>query len=186
MTQKPGESSTPPQAPGKTIALVGLMGAGKSTVGRRLAKRLGYAFYDADEEIEKAAGRPVSDIFEEFGEAHFRDGERKVIARLLEGEPCVLATGGGAFMNDETRALIKDKALSVWLRVELDVLVERVSRRNTRPLLRNRDPREVMSRLAKEREPAYSEADLSVDCGDGPHERAVGRILDALKAQALT
>ena len=182
MTKKAGESSTGQSAKKKTITLVGLMGAGKTTVGRRLAKRLKRPFYDADEEIEKAAGRSVTDIFAEYGEAHFRDGERKVIERLLEGEPCILATGGGAFMNAETRSLIREKAISVWLRVELDVLVERVSRRNTRPLLINNDPAEVLARLAKEREPAYEEADLVVDSGEGTHDKSVSAIVTALKS----
>ena len=154
---------------------------GKTTVGRRLAKRLRMPFYDADEEIEKAAGRTVSEIFDEFGEAHFRDGERKVIARLVDDGPCVLATGGGAFMNDQTRGLIKDRAVSVWLRVDLDILAERVSRRNTRPLLRGKNPRDVLEKLAETRDPAYGQADIVVDCGPGPHDTAVRAILQSLE-----
>lgn len=166
------------------IVLVGLMGAGKTTVGRRLATRLNLDFLDADDEITKAAGLSVSDIFETMGEAAFRDGERKVIARLLDGTPCVLATGGGAFMDDETRALIKTKATSIWLRADLDVLMKRVSRRDTRPLLRTPDPRKVMSELLAKRGPIYAQADITVDSGDGPHASTVDAIIEALAKYA--
>lgn len=186
MTQQTGGETAPPKAGlQQTLVLVGLMGAGKTTIGRRLARRLGLPFHDADAEIEKAADRSVSEIFQEFGEAYFREGERKVIARLVEDGPCVLATGGGAFMDPETRRLIKDKAVSIWLRVDLDVLVERVRRRDTRPLLRGADPAKVLSRLATERAPAYAEADITVDGGLGPHERAVDAILRALRSQGI-
>jgi len=131
--------------------LVGLMGAGKSTVGRRLAAALGHPFIDADAEIEKAAGRSVADIFETYGEEAFRSGERRVIARLLDSSPVVLATGGGAFMDEETRALVKERAVSIWLRADIDVLMKRVSKRDTRPLLRVEDPRKVMEKLIEER-----------------------------------
>ncbi|PWE16813.1 shikimate kinase [Marinicauda salina] len=166
----------------RTIVLVGLMGAGKTTVGRRLARRLGRPFKDADAEIERAAGRSVPDIFADFGESAFRDGERKVIARLLEEEPpMVLAVGGGAFVDPDTRRLVKDEAVSVWLRAELPVLMERVSRRDTRPLLHNEDPEAVMARLMEERAPAYGEADLAVDSASGSHEKTVEAIVAALR-----
>jgi len=164
----------------QSIVLVGLMGAGKTTVGRRLADALQMPFKDADHEIEEAASLTVSEIFEKYGEEHFRDGERKVIARLIEGEPCVLATGGGAFMNDETRALIKGKAVSVWLKAELELLLERVRRRDTRPLLKSGDPRDVLGRLMDERYPVYSEADVVVESGEGPHARVVAAIAEGL------
>jgi len=166
----------------RSIVLVGLMGAGKTTVGRRLADALNMPFKDADHEIEDAAGLSVSEIFEKYGEDDFRDGERKVIARLIEGEPCVLATGGGAFMNDETRALIKAKAVSVWLKAELELLLERVLRRDTRPLLKTGDPRDILGRLMDERYPVYGEADVVVESGEGPHGRVVGAITTSLAA----
>ncbi len=164
----------------KTIALVGLMGVGKSSIGRRLAAVLNLPFHDADEEIEKAAGRSISEIFAERGEPAFRDGERRVIARLLQEGPHVLATGGGAFVNPETRALIKQEAISIWLRADVEVLVRRVGRKDNRPLLKDRDPREVLERLARERYPAYAEADIAVDTGEGPHQLAVEAVLAAL------
>ena len=170
-----------PGLTGRTIALVGLMGVGKSSIGRRLAKALGLPFRDADAEIEKAAGRSVADIFAELGEAEFRAGERKVIARLLEGRPHVLAAGGGAFIDPKTRALMKEKAVTVWLRADLDVLVERVSRRDTRPLLRENDPRQVLAGLMERRAPHYAEADILVETGKGPHEAAVKAIVAALR-----
>jgi shikimate kinase len=164
----------------RTIALVGLMGAGKSTVGRRLSQALGMPFRDADAEIEAAAGRSVSDIFESFGEKAFRDGERRVIARLLDEPPHVLATGGGAFMNPQTRGLIKAKAVSVWLRADLDVMVRRVGRKQHRPLLVGRDPRETLSALIEERYPIYAEADIVIETDDQPAHAAVNAILAAL------
>ena len=182
------ESAKPDDLPAKirqrTIVLVGLMGAGKTTVGRRLASALGMPFKDADHEIEHAAGQTVSEIFEKYGEDHFRDGERKVIARLVSGEPCVLATGGGAFMNEETRALIKAKAVSVWLKAELELLFERVMRRDTRPLLRTGDPRDILGKLMEERYPAYAMADVIVESGDGPHSQVVNDVIEALKNYA--
>jgi shikimate kinase len=165
----------------RTVALVGMMGAGKSAVGKRLAAKLGVPFRDADEEIEAAAGSTVSEIFERFGEPAFRDGERKVIARLLGEPPHVLATGGGAFIDSQTRARIKADAMSVWIRVPLETLVARVGRRDTRPLLRSGNPREILSKLLEEREPIYAEADLVVDSENGPHSSAVERILSALQ-----
>lgn len=164
----------------RTIALVGLMGAGKSTVGRRLAAVLHMPFKDADTEIERAAGCTVGELFTSRGEAEFREGERRVIARLLDEPPHVLATGGGAFMNAETRALMKQKAVTVWLKADLEVLVERTGRKNTRPLLRDKDPREVLQRLMAERDPFYAEADITIEAIDGPHERTVEAILKAI------
>jgi shikimate kinase len=166
----------------RTIALVGLMGVGKTSVGRRLAHALGMPFCDADDEVEAAAGRSVSEIFDELGEAAFREGERRVIARLLDQPPHVLATGGGAFMNLETRQLIKAKALSVWLKTDLDVLARRVGRKDTRPLLRGKEPLEVLAALADARYPAYAEADLIVETGDAPHLATVEQIIQALSA----
>ncbi len=165
---------------GRTIVLVGLMGAGKSTIGRRLAARLGVPFTDADEEIEKAAGSTIADIFERHGEVAFRDGERRVIARLLDGPTQVLATGGGAFMNEDTRALIALKGVSVWLRADLELLHKRTSRRSHRPLLRQGEPREILRKLMSERYPIYAEADIIVDSGDGPHEIVVEEIMKLL------
>ncbi len=164
----------------QSIVLVGLMGAGKTTVGRRLADALNMPFIDADQEIEAAARLTVSEIFEKYGEDHFRDGERKVIARLISGEPCVLATGGGAFMYEATRKLIKKRAVSVWLKAELELLLERVMRRDTRPLLKTGDPRDILGRLMDERYPIYGEADVVVESGEGPHSRVVGAITNAL------
>jgi shikimate kinase len=170
-------------APGpfnKTIALVGLSGVGKSSVGRRLALALGMPFRDADAEVEAAAGRPIPEIFAKYGEQAFRDGERRVIARLLSEPPHVLATGGGAFMNAETRQLIKEKAISVWLKADLEVLARRVGRKENRPLLAGKDPLAVLTAQAAERYPAYAEADIAVETGDTPHQTAVEAILKAL------
>ncbi len=165
---------------GKPIVLVGLMGAGKSTVGRRLATRLRLPFVDADSEIEAAAGMTISDIFEQFGEAYFRDGERRVLARLVDGTPKVIATGGGAFINEETRKLILETALAIWLDADLDVLVDRVRRRDTRPLLKDRDPRKVLRELAATRNPIYAMAPIHVPSNHAPHETTVNAILKAL------
>jgi len=165
----------------KTIALVGLMGVGKSSIGRRLATALGMPFRDADAEVEEAAGRSVADIFAEFGEQAFRDGERNVIARLLAGEPHVLATGGGAFMNDETRALIKERAVSVWLKGDLEVLARRLARKSDRPLMTGKDPLEVLKAQAEVRYPVYGEADIIVETGETPHQTAVDAIIAALR-----
>lgn len=166
----------------RTIALVGLMGVGKSSVGRRLANALSLPFRDADTEVEAAAGRSVSDIFSELGEPAFREGERRVIARLLEQPPHVLATGGGAFANPETRKLIQSKALSVWLKADLEVLARRVGRKDTRPLLVGRDPLEVLRELAEVRYPAYAEADVTVETGDSAHHVTVDQVIRALIA----
>ena len=156
------------------------MGVGKSTIGRRLAQALDLPFRDADQEIEKAACCSIAQIFAERGEEEFRAGERRVIARLLEEGAHVLATGGGAFMNPRTRALIKERAVSVWLKADLDVLVRRVSRKDTRPLLAGRDPRVVLHQLMNERYPTYAEADIVVETDDGPASTAVEAILGAM------
>jgi shikimate kinase len=165
---------------GKSVVLIGLMGAGKTAIGRRLATRLGLKFIDADTEIERAAGKSVSDIFTDHGEEHFRDGERKVIARLLSSGPQVLATGGGAYMNEETRHTIEKYGISVWLKGDLNVLMERVVRRDHRPLLKTGDPRAVMKRLMDERYPVYASADITVQSRDVPHELIVSEIMEAL------
>jgi shikimate kinase len=165
---------------GRSIVLVGLMGAGKSCVGRRLAARLGLAFVDADAEFEAAAGCTISDYFARFGEDSFRDGERKVISRLMEGPPKVLATGGGAFVNAETRARIKAEAVSVWIRADLDLLVKRTSGRDHRPLLKTGDPREILGRLMEARYPLYAEADITVDTTDEPPEVTVAKVVEEL------
>lgn len=164
----------------RPIALVGLMGAGKTTVGRRLAAELHLPFMDADAEIEKAAGMTVTEIFERHGEPEFRRGERRVIERLLEGPPIVLATGGGAFVQPDTRALLLAKALTVWLKADLDVLMKRVARRDTRPLLRGPDPRGAMRALMDVRYPLYAGADITVDSASGPHAATVLAVLAAL------
>lgn len=166
----------------RPVVLVGMMGVGKSTIGRKLAQLLGLPFADADEEIEQAAQMSVGEIFESFGEAYFRDGERRVIARLMNGGPMVLATGGGAFVQSETRALILERGVAVWLDSDVKTLLERVGRRDTRPLLREGDPKEIVARLKAEREPAYAEAPIKVMSDAGPHGDAVGRILQALDA----
>ena len=165
---------------GKPIVLVGLMGVGKSTVGRRLASRLRLPFADADHEIEAAAGMTVSEIFEKFGEPYFRDGERRVIQRLVDGTPKVIATGGGAFINDDTRALILGHAIAIWLDAPTAVLAERVRRRDTRPLLRGRNPHEVLTQLAATRNPIYAQAPIRITSDQAPHESAVGAILKAI------
>jgi shikimate kinase len=166
----------------RTIALVGLMGVGKSTVGRRLAKRLGLPFADGDVEIEAAAAMTVSDIFARLGEAEFRAGEARVLKRLLNGPRLVLATGGGAVLNEETRALLKARAVTVWMRADLPTVVARVQRRDTRPLLRGRDPLEALKALAEVRYPFYAAADLTVDVTGGAHAQAVEAIVSALEA----
>ncbi len=167
---------------GQPIVLVGLMGAGKSTVGRRLAQRLHLPFVDADAEIEAAAGMTITEIFDRFGEGYFRDGERRVIARLIDGTPKVIATGGGAFINDDTRALILTSAIAVWLDASPDVLAERVKRRDTRPLLRGRDPAQVLRDLAAVRNPFYAMAPIRVASHQTPHDTTVKAILEAIKA----
>ena len=167
----------------RSVVLVGLMGAGKTTVGRRLAGALGLAFVDADSEIEAAAGQSIPEIFAQYGEAYFRDGERRVIARLLEGGPQVLATGGGAFMDADTRERIAEKGVSVWLRADIDLLMKRVLRRSHRPLLMQKDPEAVMRRLIDERYPVYAQAQIVVDSSDVPHDAIVARIVDQLDAE---
>jgi shikimate kinase len=169
----------------RTIALVGLMGAGKSSVGRRLALQLGVPFKDADDEIVIAAGRPIADIFAERGEDEFRAGERRVIARILDDPPHVLATGGGAFMNPVTRVLLRQRATTVWLRADLETLVKRVSRRDDRPLLRNADARVVMADLMEKRYPTYSEADIIVESKEGPHHITVDAVIHALRQHGV-
>jgi len=172
------------QALNRPIVLVGLMGVGKSTVGRRLANCLGTPFIDADDAVAEAANMSIPEIFDQFGEAYFRDGERRVIARLIEEsaeKPTVIATGGGAFVDDETRALILDRAIAIWLDADLDTLVERVSRKNTRPLLIGKDPRKVLSELIAKRSPAYAQAPIRVPSMPGPHINSVARILAALE-----
>ncbi len=164
----------------KPIALVGLMGVGKSTVGRRLASLLDRDFVDADDAIEEAAQRKISEIFEEFGEEYFRAGERRVIARLMEEHSGVIATGGGAFVDDDTRALILDQAVAVWIDCDIDTLVERTSRRNTRPLLRTGDPKEILTSLHEARQPFYSQAQIRVESRDGPHSDVANDIIEAI------
>ena len=165
----------------KTIVLVGLMGAGKTSVGRLLAKRLDLEFIDADDEIEQAARCSIEQIFESHGEAEFRDGERRVIARLLTGPTHVLATGGGAFMRKETRDAIRGRGISVWLRADLDLLLRRVSRRKNRPLLRNENPRQTLEKLIKERYPVYADADIVVDSGDRPPGTIVDNVIESIE-----
>jgi shikimate kinase len=167
-----------------SIVLVGMPGSGKSAVGRRLATRLDLAFVDADEEIESAAGKPIMDIFKDHGEAYFREGERKVIARLLGSGPQVLATGGGALLAAETRDNIRRSGISIWLKAELPVLMRRVLKRNTRPLL-EKDPEGVMRQLMVARYPIYAMADITVESRDLPHETVVGEIIDALTKHPL-
>jgi shikimate kinase len=167
---------------GRSIVLVGLMGAGKSTIGRRLAQKLGLEFTDADAEIERAAGKTVPDIFRDHGEAYFRDGERKVIARLLESGPQVLATGGGAFMNEETRHNIARRGISVWLKADVDLLMMRVRRRDNRPLLKAEDTEEIMRQLIAQRYPVYGHADVTVESRDVPHNSIVSDVIRALAA----
>ena len=167
----------------RLVVLVGMMGAGKSTIGRRLAARLGLPFVDADTEIEAAAGMTIPEIFEAHGEPHFRDGEARVIARLLESGPAVLATGGGSFMREETRRRIGEKAVSIWLKADPDTIMRRVKRRADRPLLQTTDPAATVSRLLSEREPVYGRADLTIASRDVPHDKIVDECLDALRAR---
>ncbi|MEQ1783701.1 MAG: shikimate kinase [Hyphomonadaceae bacterium] len=164
----------------RTVALVGMMGVGKSTVGKKLAESLGAPFVDSDDEIVRAAGLSVQEIFERHGESEFRRGERRVIERLLNGPPLVLATGGGAYMDPETRALLKEKATTIWLRADLDLIWKRVNRRDTRPLLKHDNPKQVLADLLAARAPVYAEADFAIDSGDGPASDAVKAIRDAM------
>jgi shikimate kinase len=166
----------------RSIVLVGMMGSGKSSIGRRVALRLGMPFVDADTEIEKAAGMTIADIFSIRGEAEFRSGEARVILRLLEGEPQVLSTGGGAFMNCDTRTVIASKGVSIWLNADLDVLMKRIRRRHDRPLLKTDDPAATLRTLMQERYPTYALADLTVESRDVPHDRIVDEIVSALAA----
>ena len=179
-SHNPQAATAHPGWTGRPIVLVGLMGVGKSTVGRRLAGRLALPFVDADHEIEAAAGMSVADIFERFGEDYFRDGERRVIARLIDGRPKVIATGGGAFINAETRSLILDQTTAIWLSAHPDVLVERVRKRDTRPLLRGRDPHQVLRDLAKVRDPIYALAPIHIASNRTPHDATVAAILKAI------
>ena len=165
----------------RPVVLVGLMGAGKSTVGRRFAEMIGAEFIDADEAIEQAAQLKVAEIFEEYGENYFRDGERRVIARLIEERHGVIATGGGAFINAETRALILERAIAVWIDCDVETLVERTGRRDTRPLLKNGDPKEILTKLYREREPFYAEAHLRVPSNNGPHAATAHAIVEAIE-----
>ncbi|MAI90960.1 shikimate kinase [Ponticaulis sp.] len=171
-------------ANGKTIALVGLMGAGKSSVGRRVAEALSLPFYDSDEQIEQAAGLSVTDIFSVHGEPEFRRGEQRVIERLLEGPQHVMATGGGAFMNPDIRKALKENAVTIWLRADLETLWRRVSRKEGRPLLKTENPKQKLRDLLELRNPVYAEADIVIDSRDGPHINAVSAILAALKEVA--
>lgn len=164
----------------KSLVLVGLMGAGKSTIGRRLAKEMGLEFRDSDTEISEAAGCSISDIFDIHGEEIFRDLEKRIMSKLVAAPPMVIATGGGAFMNATIRELIQGGAISIWLKADLEVLLERVSRRNTRPLLEKGDKRDILSRLMEERYPVYGQAHIMVESDEGSHEKVVERILAAL------
>jgi len=173
-------TATPAFRVTKTIALVGLMGAGKSSIGRRLAQRLGLPFIDADSEIEAAADATIEEIFQRHGEAAFRDGERRVIARILDSPIHVLATGGGAFMDASTRALLRARAVTLWLRADIELMLARVGRRGNRPLLKSGDPRAVLEQLMQQRYPTYAQADITVDSVDGPPEATVERVMAAL------
>lgn len=165
----------------KTLVLIGLMGAGKTSIGKRLAAKLGLPFVDADHEIERAAGCTIQEIFDRFGETGFRDGERRVIARLLDQPVQVLSTGGGAFMDEATREVIRERGISIWLRADLDLLVHRTARRDHRPLLRQGDPRAVLARLMDVRYPVYAQADLTVDSDDSPPDVTTDRVVNALR-----
>jgi len=174
-THSPGLALTKP------VVLIGMMGAGKSTIGQRAAKIIDVPFFDADKEIERAADMTIAEIFETFGEDHFRDGERRVIARLLEGEPAIIATGGGAFMDAETRAIIAERALSVWLRAEEPLLWARVSRRSTRPLLQTENPRQTLGKLIADRYPVYAEADVVVESKDVAKDTMAKALVGAIR-----
>ncbi|MEO7564174.1 MAG: shikimate kinase [Sphingomicrobium sp.] len=164
----------------RPVVLVGLMGVGKSTVGRRLARRLGLAFVDSDSAIEDASGYSAAEVFERFGEKDFRDGERRLVARLVSGEVRIIATGGGAFIDPRTRELLNQHSITVWLDAPVEVLAERTARRDTRPLLRNHDPKATLERLSDERRPSYAEAHIHVRSGEGAHRDVVDSIIAAL------
>jgi shikimate kinase len=182
MTKK-ADSKELGQALKRPIILIGMMGAGKTTVGRRLATALDIPFFDADMEIERAAGMQIADIFETYGEEEFRNGEMRVIERLLSQEKIhVLATGGGAFIRPETRALIQEKAISVWLKADIDILLTRTAKRDTRPLLRQGNPREILEQLSRQRDPIYTQARITVESIKGPHKEIVDRILHLLQS----
>ena len=180
--QAPPEADILSALGARSIVLVGMMGVGKSTIGRRMAARLKLPFVDADTEIEAAAGMTIPEIFERHGEPYFRDGEARVIARLLDGEPIVLATGGGAFMREETRNRIAAKAVSIWLKADPDVIMRRVRRRADRPLLQTADPEGTVTRLLTEREPIYRHADLTIASRDVPHDKIVEECIETLRA----
>lgn len=182
--ESPDKSPRQSPPPPRTIVLVGMMGVGKTTVGRRLAPKLGLEFRDADEEIVRAAGMQVSDLFELHGEESFRRGEAQVIERLLSGPPIVLATGGGAILNEDTRRHIREKSLSVWIKADIDVIARRATRRGTRPLLQIGNPRETLTRLLEERRRYYEQADIEIDSQPGPHARTVKVIVDAINAHS--
>jgi len=171
---------------GRSIVLVGLMGSGKSCIGKRLAAYLGMPFVDADREIEAAAGCTIPEIFERHGEQAFRDGERRVIQRLLSNPPHVLATGGGAYMDESTRNIVRERGISIWLKADIDLLMKRVGRRNDRPLLRDVDPRAKLLELMHVREPFYSKADVAVESADGPPDLTLQRVVAALEAMSPT
>lgn len=166
----------------RPVVLVGLMGVGKSTVGRRLARRLGLPFIDSDSEIEEAVGLPAGEVFERYGEEDYRDGERRLVARLINGEVRVISTGGGVFCDPRTRELLKERTITIWLDAPVDVLTERTARRDTRPLLKNGDPKGTLQRLAKAECEAYAEAHLHVRSGNGAHKDVVEAIVRALDA----
>ena len=173
-------TASSPDKKSKPIARVGMMGVGKTSIGRRLAQRLHIPFVDADQEIVDAAGLSIPEIFERFGEAHFRDGERRVIARLFDGKRKIIATGGGAFVNEETRQLMLERAIVIWLDADIDTLVERTARKGDRPLLANGDAREILTKLAQERNPLYAQAHVHVKSQSTPHEATLDAILKAL------
>lgn len=180
-----GNDSTPHSVTlNKPVALVGLMGVGKTSIGKRLAQKLHLPFVDADHEIELAAGMAIPEIFERFGESHFRDGERRVIARLIDGAPKIVATGGGAFMNEATRALLLGSAITVWIDADITTLAERVARRDNRPLLAGHDPAQRLAELAAVRNPVYALAPIHVISGSGPHEATVAAILEQIRCRA--
>jgi shikimate kinase len=170
----------------RPVVLVGLMGVGKSTVGRRLARRLGLPFVDSDSAIEDASGLSAAEVFERFGESDYRDGERRLVARLVEGEIRVIATGTGAYIDPRTRKLLNERAITIWLDAPVDILAERTARRDTRPLLRNTDPRRTLERLSAEERPQYREAHIHIKSGNGAHRDVVEAIIEALETHLAT